>query len=83
MKTIYVVFGYMNTGSCSLTYPEDFETVGFYEVKDECQEHVDRLNTENGVDQNGEWLDQDDVQHDDPYDGMMYVVDVLENLSKK
>lgn len=69
INEVHVVFGYMNTGSGSLTYPDDFETVGFYEDKVEAQEHVDRLNKENGY-------EEDDYD----YDGMVYEVDTLKNL---
>jgi len=82
IKEVHVVFGYMNTGSASLTYPEDFDTVGFYESEEDAQAHVDRLNKENGVDENGEW-DDDHEDEDDDYDGMVYIVDTLKNLRGK
>jgi hypothetical protein len=84
IKEVYVVFGYMNSGSGSLTYPEDFETEGFYLVRKDAQDHVDRLNRENGIDENGDWLDDEEEDHDDQYDqydGMVYTVDVVENIS--
>jgi hypothetical protein len=80
IKEIYVVFGCMNTGSASLTYPEDFETVGFYEKKEDAQAHVDRLNEENGTNEQGEWLEEDQVHEHDYYDGMVYTVETLQNL---
>lgn len=44
MDKVYVVAGYMNTGSGSLTYPEDFDTIGFFETRKEAQDHADELN---------------------------------------
>jgi hypothetical protein len=80
MKTIYAVFGYANTGSGSLTFPEDFDFKGFFEVKSDAQAYVDALNTENGVDEGGEWLD--DGEAIDPYDGTVYTFYDLNNLKK-
>lgn len=81
VKEVYVVFGYANTGSGSLTWPEDFEIEGFYENKRDAQAHVDRLNDENGVDECGEYTD--DEEHDDQYDGTVYTVETVKNLKSK
>lgn len=89
MDKVYVVFGYMNTGSGSLTYPEDFETVGFYEKEEDARAHVKRLNDEEGVPSccRDHWevedSDEDEEEEDEDYDGMVYTVDVLENLKTK
>jgi len=82
MKEVHVVFGYANTGSGSLTFPEDFDFEGYYESKKDAQDHVDRLNKENGVDESGEWLDEEE-EHDDQYDGTVYTFYSLKNLKTK
>jgi hypothetical protein len=46
MKTVYVVLGYKNSGSGSLTYPEDLEFEGFYQSQQDAQDLCDRLNQE-------------------------------------
>lgn len=79
MDKVYVVFGFMNTGSGSLTYPEDFEFEGFYDNEKDAQGHIDRLNGENGVDEDGEW-DENHEDEDDDYDGMVYQVEEVKNL---
>jgi hypothetical protein len=46
MDKVFVVFGYRNSGSGSLTYPEDFDVKGFYVSREDAQSHCDRLNNE-------------------------------------
>lgn len=73
MKNVYVVIGYMNsTGSVSLMFPEDIDIVGFYENKEEGEQHVSRLNEENSV------PEEDDDCAD--YDGMVYELWDVKNL---
>jgi len=45
-KKMYIVMGHNNGGSASLTYPEDFETVGVFLTKEGAQAKVDELNEE-------------------------------------
>ena len=45
-KKMYVVQGYMNTGSASLTYPEDFDTVGIFLDREKAQAKCDEMNEE-------------------------------------
>ena len=82
VKNIYVVFGYNNGGSGSLTFPEDFEFEGFYESEEDAKSHVDRLNKETleGME------DEDGNPIEDIYDlecdgsMMIYEVETLKNL---
>lgn len=83
IKTIHVVFGYANSGSGSLTFPEDFNFVGFYESHQDAQDHCDRLNKETlegMVDTNGNPIE--DISELDCGDETIYEVESLENLKK-
>lgn len=75
MKKVYVVLGYMNTGSASLTFPEDFDIEGFYENKKDAQAHCDRLNPEEESDDDGDQMFEDGQ--------MVYEVWSVKNLTKK
>lgn len=82
MDKVYVVSGHRNSGSGSLTYPEDFETVGFYDNQKDAQDHCDRLNKETlkGMEnEDGEPIE--DIYDLDCGDEMVYEVDPVENLS--
>ncbi len=78
VKKIHVVFGYMNSGSGSLTFPEDFDILGFYEDEKDAKAHCDLLNKEvlenEGV---------EDIEDLECSDDMVYVVESLDNLKKK
>jgi hypothetical protein len=83
MKTVHVVFGYRNSGSGSLTFPEDFEFEGFYENKKDAQDHCDRLNRETlaGMeDEEGNPIE--DIYDLECGDETIYETHALDNLKK-
>ena len=75
----FLVLGYVDSGSGSLTFPEDFDFVGAYTDKDEAQEHVDLLNRKNGTkDPYGDDEDEDDGCSDE----MVYTVWDVKTMKK-
>ena len=92
MKEVYVVVGVMDSGSASLTFPEDFEIKGFFTEREDACTYCENLNTENGVVTFGERIsdedsDPDDEDHEEdtggPTDEMVYEVWDVKDLSKK
>jgi hypothetical protein len=99
MKDIYVVFSVMDTGSGSLTFPEDFNFVGYYEKEKDAQDHVERENLKNGIVDFGERVfdeskryessddedeeDEDEEVYDGPTDEDVFTYEKLSNLTKK
>lgn len=85
---VHVVFGFMNTGSGSLTFPEDFNFKGFFVDMEDAQAEVKRLNDEEEVprscrlDEDEGSIDDEEDEGDD-YDGMIYTFETVKNLSKK
>ena len=92
MKDIYVVFSVMDSGSGSLTFPEDFSFEGYYEKEKDAQDHVERENTKNGIVDFGERVheesdDEDEDEDKDDYDGptdeIVFTYEKLSDLKKK
>lgn len=44
--SLYLIFGYAQTGSGTLTFPEDFEIVGYTTSEDEARDKCNELNKE-------------------------------------
>lgn len=96
MNKVFCVIGVMDSGSGSLTYPEDFEFEGFFETEKEAQDHADDLNKSNGLQDFGTRIpenedgDEEDEESDEdeegdyegPTDETFYVVEEFKNLSK-
>lgn len=57
---IYLVTGVDQGGSGSLTYPEDFETVGAYRTKERAEEVTRLKNEEQGAPLREDFTDDDD-----------------------
>lgn len=92
MKDIYVVFSVMDSGSGSLTFPEDFDFVGFYENEKDARDHVERENEKNGIVDFGQRVSSDEDEEDDdeefdddgePTDEVVFTYEKLSNLKKK
>ena len=83
-KKMYLVMGHMNTGSGSLTYPEDFDVVGVYDNRGDAQSDCDRRNKEmleGKEDDDGDPITNlDDLLCDDD---MIYEVDEVPVLTKE
>lgn len=59
-KQVFLVVGVMNTGSGSLTWPEDFHMEGVFDNQEDAQEFCDELNSDNvGVDDEFEYTVED------------------------
>lgn len=43
---LFLIFGYTQTGSGTLTFPEDFEIMGYTTSEDEAREKCNELNLE-------------------------------------
>lgn len=94
MKKVFCVIGVMDSGSGSLTYPEDFEFVGFFETDKEAQAHADELNRSNGIrdfgtriseneDGDEEEEEDEDGDFDGPTDETVYTVEEFKFLGSK
>jgi len=53
-KKTFLVLGYLDTGSGTLTFPEDFDFIGSYTDQEEAQKHVDLLNKREGHGDDGD-----------------------------
>jgi hypothetical protein len=84
---MYVVIGHVNTGSGSLTYPEDFDVVGYCATRAEAAAACDRLNAlereQNGYAPEPEAGEDDEFNDydDDEFDGMVYEYEVIQPLA--
>lgn len=57
-KELFLVIGVAQSGSGSLTWPEDFDIVGVYDDKDLAQKEAKRLNPEDMPDPDSEEYDE-------------------------
>ena len=64
---VFLVFGYMGTGSASLTFPEDFDIVGVYHNQGVADAEAMRRNDEAKADGGS-------TDDDDDFEGMTYEV---------
>lgn len=74
---VYVVFSYENTGSGSLTYPEDFDFVKAFTDPLKAETFAAESNKANGVpteDEDGDEIDDVDCIDTDQYDGTIHTV---------
>lgn len=80
---MFFVYGYAQSGSGSLTFPEDFDFVGFFHSENEAQELVKKLNAkireEEGLPQEGD----DDYDEDDLEGIVMYEYQPMNSLILK
>ena len=76
---MFLVMGHNNGGSSSLTYPEDFETVGLFKSRENAQKKVDELNEDalsGAEDENGDPIESiDDLESGD---GTIMIFDLEE-----
>jgi hypothetical protein len=91
---LYLVLGVMNTGSGSLTYPEDFDFDRVYTKPKDAQKRVNELNDREGVpvdarppsidpddDSVSEHENEDDEDDsDEEYEGLVYEVVSLDHV---
>lgn len=77
-KKTFLVLGYLDTGSGTLTFPEDFDFIGSYTDQEEAQKHVDLLNKREGHGDDGD----DELVEDFEGEGMVYTVWPVDSLSK-
>jgi len=69
---VFMVIGYKQTGSGTLTYPEDFDIQGVFTTRGDATKHAKKLNNE--------------AQKDEYYDSeesMEYEVETLDVLTAK
>lgn len=77
---VFIVTGHTNTGSGTLTYPEDFSVVGVFLTPEQANAHALNLNAGNNTvfDENeGQWIESGDTDEDEDseYDGTVYEVE--------
>jgi hypothetical protein len=81
MAKAYLVVGFMNTGSGSLTFPEDFDFIAIYMNEAEADKHAAQLNRESGApDPDAEDYDEND--YDPTSDEMRYETYGVELMTK-
>lgn len=77
MANKFLILGVNNTGSGSLTWPEDFHLVGIWDDQDEAEKECDRLN---GVEEDSPFHRLDEPE--DEKEGMVYEVRTLSHQPK-
>jgi len=78
-KKVFLLLSVCNSGSGSLTWPEDFDLKAVYEDEGEADAEAERLNDANGVSVNDD--DEDDDYECDDED--IYEVHPLTFVKKK
>jgi hypothetical protein len=84
---VYLVLGVANTGSCSLTWPEDFDLLGYFDNEADAEKYAEAKNKEEGVPKDPDEEDfEDDLEYSEAleefhdYEGMVYEVYELDKL---
>lgn len=80
---VWFLFGYMNTGSSSLTFPEDFELLGVYESEQDARDEMKRLNDKSLQEEGIELEDDEDIYDLECGDFMVYEVYDFVTIPKK
>ena len=65
---LFLIFGYTQTGSGTLTFPEDFEIMGYTTSEDEARDKCNELNLEVYEDYVSNEDEDDDDEDDDDED---------------
>ena len=91
MMKVWLVIGYMGTGSGTLTYPEDFDLVGVFDTAEEAAALAEEKNAARGpCPECEDELDVEDPEDDPTFDDdcpherdeMLYAVEEVDFFKK-